>query len=72
MSHHHLRRIDRERVQTMVRDDRALVVEVLPRSAFEPLHLPGAMNIPLTDLHKKAVAQLDPSRPIIAYCYDSQ
>lgn len=66
------RGIGREQVQELVRTEQAQLVEVLSAAAFEALHLPDAINIPLTDLDKKEADRLDRSRPIIAYCYDYQ
>ena len=52
-------------------DRRAQVVEVLPEDDYAPLHLPGAINLPLRRLDAQAVTVLDPSRPIVVYCWDS-
>jgi rhodanese-related sulfurtransferase len=49
----------------------AQVVEVLPRSAWEELHLPGAVSIPLAELPSRA-NELDRGRPVVVYCYDTQ
>jgi rhodanese-related sulfurtransferase len=65
-------RIDRDRLQQLVSEEQAQLVDVLSRSAYEALHLPHAINIPLKDLDEKAVEQLDRSRPVIVYCYDHQ
>jgi rhodanese-related sulfurtransferase/CBS domain-containing protein len=50
----------------------ALLIEVLPRTAYDAEHLPGAISIPLPDLTPEAVDGLDRSRPTVAYCYDYQ
>jgi len=52
-------------------DCRAQVVEVLPEDDYAPLHLPGAINLPLRRLDAQAVTVLDPGRPIVVYCWDS-
>ena len=52
-------------------DARAQLVEVLPRDAYRKLHLPGAMNIPLKELDGRTTAELDKSRPVVAYCHDA-
>ena len=49
----------------------AQLVEVLPAEEFEEEHLPHAVNIPLKRLDAGTVTDLDPRRPIIAYCWDS-
>jgi rhodanese-related sulfurtransferase len=56
----------------LVRTEQAQLVEVLSPAAFETLHLPDAINIPLTDLDEEKADQLDRSRPVIVYCYDYQ
>jgi len=34
--------------------------------------LPGAINIPLKELGRGSIDQLERARPVIVYCYDSQ
>jgi rhodanese-related sulfurtransferase len=61
---------DRHEVQrSMARG--AQVVEVLPRAEFEEEHLPGAINLPLRAIETEAAGRLDPTRPVIVYCWDS-
>lgn len=62
--------IDREEVRRLLREESAQLVEVLSAGAFDALHLPGAINIPLTDLDEHGVGVLDRDRPVIVYCYD--
>ena len=50
----------------------AQLVEVLPRSQYDEEHLPGAVNVPLAQLDRNAVRDLDPGRPLIVYCFDFQ
>ena len=64
--------IDSNQLQELVRERGAQLVEVLPREEYEQEHLPGAINLPLKELDRAAVAQLDRSRPVIVYCYDYQ
>ena len=64
--------IDRDEVQRLRREDDAQLVEVLPADEFEDEHLPGAVNIPLKEIDRHSAALLDPSRPVIVYCHDSQ
>lgn len=54
----------------LVEQQHAQLVEVLPRSAYEALRLPEAISIPLTELDKASVGDLDRSRPVVVYCYD--
>jgi rhodanese-related sulfurtransferase len=50
----------------------AQLVEVLPPSAYEQEHLPGAVNVPMAELDADAVSDLDPTRPTVVYCYDHE
>jgi phage shock protein E len=47
------------------------VVEVLGPEEFEEDHLPGAINLPLRKIETEARERLDPSRPVLVYCWDS-
>ena len=62
--------IDRHRVQALL-EQGAQLVEVLPKGEYEEEHLPGAINLPLRRLETEARDVLDPSRPVIVYCFDS-
>jgi rhodanese-related sulfurtransferase len=61
--------IDRPRVQELLASG-AQLVEVLPKNEYEDEHLPGAINLPLRRLETEARDLLDPSRPVIVYCWD--
>jgi rhodanese-related sulfurtransferase len=61
--------IDRKELQRLVGAG-AQLVEVLPREEYEEEHLPGAINIPLRKIDTEARERLDPSRPVIVYCWD--
>ncbi len=50
----------------------AQVVEVLEKSQFREVHLPGAVSIPLWELDERAQRELDRERPVLVYCYDYQ
>jgi rhodanese-related sulfurtransferase len=63
--------IDRHGVRSLV-EERAQLVEVLPPKDYEDEHLPGAINIPLTQLDRETTATLDRNRSVIVYCYDNQ
>ena len=62
--------IDRHRVRALL-EQGAQLVEVLPKGEYEEEHLPGAINLPLRRLETEARDVLDPSRPVIVYCFDS-
>lgn len=51
-------------------DDGAQLAEVLPRLEYEEEHLPGAIHLPLKDLTADSARILDPTRPVVVYCWD--
>ena len=53
-------------------DAGAQAVEVLPPSAWRREHLPGAINVPLSQLRADAVSSLDRNVPTVVYCYDHE
>jgi rhodanese-related sulfurtransferase len=61
--------VDRLRVQQLINKG-AQLVEVLPAAEYADEHLPGAISIPLKELNRDRVRELDPDRPIVVYCYD--
>jgi rhodanese-related sulfurtransferase len=63
--------IDREQVQQLLSEG-AQLVEVLPQAEYEDEHLPGAINVPLKQLDREHVRQLERKRPVIVYCHDYQ
>ena len=52
-------------------EEGALLIEVLPVAEYEEEHLPGAVNVPLKTLTAERVAELDPGRPVVVYCWDA-
>jgi rhodanese-related sulfurtransferase len=60
-----------EQVQELI-EKGAQLVEVLPQTAYDTEHLPGALNLPLPSMTRQAAAQLDPDRPVVVYCYDTE
>jgi rhodanese-related sulfurtransferase len=64
--------IGRDEVQRLLREEEGQLVEVLPPAEYEEEHLPGAVSIPLRQLGAEAKERLDPSRPVVVYCYDYQ
>lgn len=64
--------IDHRQVLRLLAEQQAQLVEVLPAAEYEDEHLPGAINIPLKELDRQTTTRLDPTRPVIVYCYDSQ
>ena len=64
------REIDRDGVRRLM-EQGAQVVEVLPADEYNEDHLPGAINLPLRKIEIEASQVLDPSRPVIVYCWDT-
>jgi rhodanese-related sulfurtransferase len=62
--------VDTDEVQRLL-EQGAQLVDVLPRNTFLEEHLPGAVNLPIADIGN-AREELDPTRPVIVYCYDYQ
>ena len=46
----------------------AQLLDVLPANEYREKRLPGAINIPLTELNRQTARQLDPTSPVIVYC----
>ena len=62
-------RVEYEDVQRLAREG-ATLVEVLPAEDYDPLHLPGARNIPLKQLDADTTADLEKENPVVVYCWD--
>jgi rhodanese-related sulfurtransferase len=65
-----MREVGRQEVQDLI-EAGAQVVDVLPAEEFQDDHLPGAIHLPLRQIETEARKALDPSRPVIVYCWDS-
>ncbi|MDP9364216.1 MAG: rhodanese-like domain-containing protein [Chloroflexota bacterium] len=63
--------IDRHDVQRLVAEGGQLV-DVLPAEEYAAEHIAGAISIPLKELNRATAARLDPTRPVIVYCWDYQ
>jgi rhodanese-related sulfurtransferase len=61
--------IDRDHLRRLL-DGAAQLVEVLPAEEYAEEHLPGAVNVPLKQLDGRTVRGLDPTRPVVVYCWD--
>jgi rhodanese-related sulfurtransferase len=64
------REIDRDGVRRLM-EQGAQLVDVLPPREYDEDHLPGAINLPLRKIETEAGQVLDPSRPVIVYCWDT-
>jgi rhodanese-related sulfurtransferase len=65
--------IQRDRLQQLLVQG-AAIVEVLPSKEFEQEHLPGAVNLPVSDVRAESAARVigtDKQRPVVAYCQGS-
>lgn len=60
--------IDRDAVQARL--GHAQLVDVLEPDSYRELHLPGAVNIPLRDLDRRAPLELRREIPVVVYCHD--
>jgi rhodanese-related sulfurtransferase len=65
-----VREVSRQEVQELM-EQGVQVVDVLPTEEFLEEHLPGAFNLPLRKIETEARRVLDPSRPVVVYCWDS-
>jgi rhodanese-related sulfurtransferase len=65
-----VREVSRQAVQELMARG-AQVVDVLPAEEYQEDHLPGAIHLPLRRIETEARTVLDPSRPVVVYCWDS-
>jgi rhodanese-related sulfurtransferase len=65
-----MREVSRQEVQELMARG-AQLVDVLPAEEYQEDHLPGAVNLPLREIETQARSALDPSRPVVVYCWDS-
>lgn len=63
--------IDREELRRLMAED-AQILEVLPEREYVEEHLPGAINVPPKELNRASASRLDPTIPIVTYCWDYQ
>ena len=57
----------RDEVQRLIKDEGALLIEVLPTQEYQDEHIEGAINIPLKRLNRETTSHLDQARPLIVY-----
>jgi len=63
--------ISREKLRQMKdQHDDLMVVDVLGEDAYKEYHLPGAINVPVTDNFEQKIQQAvpDKDRPVVVYC----
>ncbi len=61
------KRIWRDEVIRLIREEAAQLVEVLPPPEYEDEHIEGPLSIPPKSLDREAKERLDPDRPVIVY-----
>ncbi len=59
--------VPRQALLERVRNGLVTVLDVRPREEYAAGHLPGAINIPLTELEQR-LDELDPNQDVVAYC----
>ena len=59
--------VPRDELLSRVQDDLVTVIDVRPAEEYAAGHIPGAANIPLSELEKH-LDQFDPEQEIVAYC----
>jgi rhodanese-related sulfurtransferase len=63
--------IGRDEVQRLVAGG-AHLVDARSREDYDGEHIAGALSIPVKGLDRETTGQLDQTRPVITYCWDSQ
>jgi rhodanese-related sulfurtransferase len=61
---------NRDDVRRLV-DEGAQLVEVLEGRQYRLAHLPGAVHIPAWELTRDRSEELDRTRPVVVYCFDT-
>jgi rhodanese-related sulfurtransferase len=64
--------IRRKDVKTLIAQDRAQLLEVLPAEEYDKEHLPKAVNIPLKQLTPDSTRHLRKDQALIVYCANYQ
>jgi hypothetical protein len=63
-----LRQIDEGQARQMIHQEGGVVLNVEEREMFAVLKHPGTKNIPLDELRERALAELNPTKPVIVDC----
>ena len=61
------KRISRDEAIKLVKEKRAIWVDVRPKEAFDAGHIKGAFNVPLGEIVSR-IKELPPGKEIITYC----
>jgi DNA-binding transcriptional ArsR family regulator/rhodanese-related sulfurtransferase len=59
--------VSRAELLARVQAGTVTVIDVRPREEYALGHVPGALCVPLGELHAR-LAELDPAQPVVAYC----
>ncbi|MBS1153906.1 MAG: rhodanese-like protein [Myxococcaceae bacterium] len=60
--------VDGKTARALVKDQKALLLDVRTDDEFKARHLEGAVNIPVEDLEKRIAELTDKKRPVVVYC----
>lgn len=61
-----------EEVKQLIKNQNAQLVDVRTPEEFAMSQLPGAVNLPLHEIHLAAEAKLDKTLPVIVFCRSGQ
>jgi phage shock protein E len=64
---HRLGKVSPARARQLVAEG-AVLVDVRSPGEFAGGHLPGALNVPVSDVRRQAAALVEQGKPIVVYC----
>ena len=62
------RRINRDDAMKLVKNKKAVYVDVRSKDSYDAGHIKGAINIPLSELIGTRLREIPPGKMIITYC----
>jgi rhodanese-related sulfurtransferase len=61
--------VSREELIGALREKRVTLVDVLSPESFDANHIPGAINLPVAEISRRATDVLpDKNAPVVTYC----
>ncbi|HKS28823.1 MAG TPA: rhodanese-like domain-containing protein [Pyrinomonadaceae bacterium] len=63
-----IERVKPAEVANLVKEGRAVVVDIRDREAYEEEHIKGALSIPLEEVRERGPRELPADKLIVAYC----